>query len=515
MNMRLLCEFFTPASDSDGIQTTMLSAIKWNNLQQRSLKRCCAWFITLGVFFSLPVQAIKLPDLGSSSSSIVSIQEEMALGQQWLRAFRRQAPLEEDPQIYNYTHDLITRLAYFSELSYKGFDLLLVDNNSFNAFAVPGNVIGINTGLFKYAKSEDELASVIAHELGHLSQRHYARTLEQQKEDQWKNIAAILGGLLVMATAGGEEGIAAITAAQAQAIGNQLKYSRLHEQEADRVGIETMAKAGLNPSAAAYMFQKLLVNSRYREDIAQFDFLFTHPLTESRVTDAFNQSRHYTLQDDVDSFHFHLMKNRLFALNHSSRIAIAHFEQTRSAAKFPNADNYGLALAYLKSKNVTTAHAIATKLYADSPHESAYAILMIDLLLAEKKYAEALSMAQQHLSLHPDSYPITMALAKAALKMRQPQLATPALYRISQSWRAKTTPDVWYALSELEGLAGNTIQIHLARAEYYASFGAYKEAIKHLNLAIPLIEKTRQMQDLAKTKLRIEQFQRAIDNSLF
>ena len=483
-----------------------------------SFTRYC--MVSLILCFSLNprlsiASSLNLPDLGSSSGSIVSIHEENALGQQWLRAFRRQAPIEQDPQVYNYTRDLISRLAYFSQLKRKSFDLLLVDNESFNAFAVPGNVIGINTGLFRYADSEDELASVIAHELGHLSQRHYARTLERQKEDQWKNIAAILGGLLVMATAGGEEGVAAITAAQALAIGNRLKYSRLHEQEADRVGIETMANAGLNPSAAAYMFQKLLVNSRYRNDIAQFDFLFTHPLTESRVTDAFNQSRHYTLQDDIDSFHFHLMKNRLYVLNTHSRISTEHFKSEIRDAKFPNAARYGLALAYLKYKKSELARSIAESLYADSPHEEAYAILMINLLLAEKKYPEAVSMAQQHLALHPDSYPITMALAEVALKLRQPILATPSLYKVAKRLRSKTTPDVWYSLSELEGLAGNTIKIHTNRAEYYAGFGAYTEAVKHLKLAIPLLEKKKKLQELAKVQLRIKQFTQAMQRELF
>lgn len=463
----------------------------------------------------ISADALNLPDLGSSSGSIVSAQEENILGQQWLRAFRRQAPIEEDPLVYNYTRNLISRLAYHSELKKKSFDLLLINNESFNAFAVPGNVIGINTGLFHYADSEDELASVIAHEIGHLSQRHYARTLEQQKEDQWKNIAAILGGLLVMATAGGAEGVAAITAAQAHAIGSKLKYSRLHEQEADRVGIETMANAGLNPSAAAYMFQKLLVNSRYRDDIAQFDFLFTHPLTESRVTDAFIQSRHYKLQDDIDSFHFHLMKNRLYVLNHAYRTSIEHFKKSHIKATYPNAERYGLALAYVNSKTPEHARPIAEALYSQSPHEIAYAILMIELLIAEKKYHAALSMAQLHLSLHPASYPITMALAEAALKLQQPQLATPALYKVVKHLKGKTTPDVWYLLSELEGLAGNTIRIHICRSEYYAGFGAYTESIKHLKLAIPLLEKKNKHHELAKVKLRIEQFIKTMNNELF
>ena len=463
---------------------------------------------------SLSANSLNLPDLGSSSGRLVSQQQENALGQQWLRAFRQQAPIEEDAIVYSYTQNLIRRLAYHSELSNKSFDLLLVDNNSFNAFAVPGNVIGINTGLFHYADSEDQLASVIAHELGHLSQHHYARTLEQQKEDQWKNIAALLAGILVMATTGGTEGVAAITAAQAQAMGSQLKYSRLHEQEADRVGVETMASAGLNPSAAAYMFQKLLVNSRYRDDINQFDFLLTHPLTESRVTDAFNQSRQFPTIEDVDSFHFHLIKNRLYVLNTQAKDAIAHFKSSLNTDEFPNASRYGLALAYLKNKQLKQAKPIIEKLYQVSSHEVIYIELFIQYLHLNQEQNKAITMAEQHLALHPNNYPLAKLLGEISLATDANRGLLP-LYNVVMNNGSKTTPDVWYLLSELEGKSGNIIQVHLIRAEYYASIGAYTESIKHLKFALPLLEKTDRSQDIARTRYRIEQLETSKKQSIF
>ncbi len=458
---------------------------------------------------------LNLPELGSSASSIITPRQEAALGQQWLRAFRRQAPIEEDPLVFDYTESLITRLAYYSQLSRKSFDLILVDNKSFNAFAVPGNVIGINTGLFKYADSEDQLASVVAHELGHLSQRHYARTLEQQKEDQWKNIAAILGSLLVLAAAGGEEGVAAVTAAQASIMGRRLQYSRMHEQEADRIGISTMYAAGMNPSAAASMFEKLLVHSRYRQDIAQFDFLMTHPLTDTRVTDAFNQSRKYPQMGDVDSFQFHLMKNRLYALNNRPRTAIKTLNQEITTAKFPNASKYGLAIALLKDKQYKQANIYIEELYTQSPHEVAYAVLLIESLYRQGQLTSAVSIAEQQLALHPQNYPLAMALAPVSSDLRKPELATIPLYQIAAMRGSKTTPDIWYAISELEGIAGNRIEIHLARAEYYATVGAYNEGIKHLKFAEPLLEEAKRFQDLAKTKLRIEQFSKLKSQEIF
>ena len=456
-----------------------------------------------------------LPELGSSSGSIVSEQQENALGQQWLRAFRRQAPIEEDALVFDYTEALIAKLAYFSDLRNKNLNLLMVDNSSFNAFAVPGNVIGINTGLFAYAESEDQLASVIAHELAHLSQRHFARTLERQKEDQWKNIAAMLAGILVLATVGGEEGAAAITAAQASTFGGRLKYSRLHEQEADRVGIATLSRAGMNPSAAAFMFQKLLVNTRYRQDIKEFSFMLTHPLTDSRVTDAFNQSRQYPQQQDRDSFHFHLIKNRLYALKQKPRQAIDYFSQQLEQQTFQNAAKYGLALSYLADQQLTKARPIIAELYRDSPHEVAYAQLFIELLSAEKKVEQAFSMAEQHLALHPGNYPLAKTLAELSISFRRPSMGREALYQIAASRGDSTTPDVWYLLAEMEGLAGNISQVHLNRAEYFASIGAYIQAIKHIKLAIPLLQADEDYQALAKAELRQDIFQKLDQQEIF
>src|SRR5690554_2900638 len=185
--------------------------------------------------FVSPTQAdaVKLPELGNSTSSIVSLQQEYQLGQYWLRAFRQQASLLDDPLLYTYVHGLIQSLAYYSPLEEKYFDLLLVDNTSFNAFAVPGHIIGVHSGLFLYANTEDQLASVLTHEIAHLSQRHYARSVEQRRQQNMLSLAGLLGSLLLIAAGGGDAGIAALTATQAAAISSQLRYSRIHEQEAD------------------------------------------------------------------------------------------------------------------------------------------------------------------------------------------------------------------------------------------------------------------------------------------
>jgi beta-barrel assembly-enhancing protease len=120
---------------------------------------------------------IDLPELGDGTSGIVSLQQEKELGTAWLASFRRQVKTVNDPLLEDYLEDLIYRLVTHSELKERDLQLVVVNNNTINAFAVPGGVIGVHDGLLQYAQNEDQLAAVLAHELGHLSQRHFAREL--------------------------------------------------------------------------------------------------------------------------------------------------------------------------------------------------------------------------------------------------------------------------------------------------------------------------------------------------
>jgi Zn-dependent protease with chaperone function len=152
---------------------------------------------------------LKLPNLGESSTSMFSSQFEYQLGRAWLREFRSQVPTVDDPLLFDYLENLIYKLVNHSKLEDRRIDLVIVDNPTLNAFAVPGGVIGIHNGLFLWAESEDELATVLAHEIAHLSQRHFSRGVEFQQKLQPVALAAMLASLVLMATAGGNAGMAA------------------------------------------------------------------------------------------------------------------------------------------------------------------------------------------------------------------------------------------------------------------------------------------------------------------
>lgn len=469
-----------------------------------------ALFLRVTLFFlactGMYNHAYELPSLGDSASSIVSAQEEYTTGQNWLRAFRRQAPISDDPLLYSYTHDLIRELAFHSPLTKKDFSLVVVNSNDFNAFAVPGNVIGINIGLFHYAETEDEMAAVIGHELAHLSQRHYARSLARQKTQSMATLAALLGSLLVLAAGDGEAGMAALSATQAAAIENQLRYSRAQEEEADRIGMETLANAGMNPEAIAHMFQHMLVQTRYRTDLKEFDFLLTHPLAENRVSDALNKARQYAQRNDRDSFQFHLMKARAHFLGQANpKETIQYFRNEKETAKYPKASDYGLALALLATDQLPEAERLVDSLYREKPGIVAFIVLKAELLSRQGHYAAANSMLAEALDLSPKNYPLRMAAANLHLRNNQPAKAVNSLRPLAASGKPDT-PDIWYMLAEVEGLAGNIAEVHLARAEYYIRLGALTQAQRHLYLALPLLEKNLQVH--SRAQLRINEIEK-------
>ncbi len=186
---------------------------------------------------SAATEGLKIPNLGASSTSLFSADYEYQLGRSWLKVFRAQAPLVNDPLLYSYLESLVFELVTHSELQDRRIELVIVNNPTINAFAVPGGVIGVHNGLFKYAQTEDEFATVIAHEIAHLSQRHFSRRIEMAQSQSPINIAGLLAGILLAATAGTDAGMAAMTATQAALQDQQLRYSRSNEAEADRIGM--------------------------------------------------------------------------------------------------------------------------------------------------------------------------------------------------------------------------------------------------------------------------------------
>lgn len=430
---------------------------------------------------------IKLPILGDSSSGIVSKQQEYKLGKAWLQAFRRQVEAYDDPLLQSYLEQLCKDLAVHSDLDSPRISLVLVNNPSINAFAVPGGIIGLHTGIFSYADNEDQFASIISHELAHLSQRHFARSVEARRNSSALTMAALLATIIVSSKAGADAGMAALSATQAISIDKQLRHSRSNEQEADRLGIKIMDKAGRNPSASAEMLEKMMALSRYKGSRPP-EFLLTHPITERRVSDTRARTFTATQKHYPDNFDFYIMQARVkILLQDNPDYSIKYFnQQIISNSSNTEALSYGLATAFLKAGSFNKAKNIIDELLKTKPQYTPYIHFDIEVDIAAERYAAALKKLEHQLKLNQHSYPLIALKANALWKSHQYEASEKALNFLSK--QRPEDPFIWYKLAEVRGLAGNISGVHIARAEYFILIGALENARRQLKFAEKLLK---------------------------
>jgi beta-barrel assembly-enhancing protease len=429
---------------------------------------------------------LKLPNLGESSTSLFSEEFEHQLGRSWLRAFRRQAPTIDDPLLQDYLETLIYSLVNHSQLKDRRVEVVIVDNPTINAFAVPGGVIGIHNGLLMYAQSEDELATVLAHEIAHLSQRHFSRGVEHQKNQQPFTYAAMLASLVLMATVGGDAGLAAMSATQAAARDSALRYSRGNEAEADRVGMQTMVEAGLDPHAAPAMFERMLQASRYAGGNRMPEFMRTHPLSESRIADTSNRAREYPKQIRPPNLSYQLMRARV--ANHLARTPAESIQNFRGELEGTpisrEASLYGLVLALTDAGRADEASLELDSIWSKNSDRVEYIIADAEIDLARNQPEKAAEKLAAQLALSPGNHALTMAHAKALMEAQQSHVAEEVL--LAQSKVNPGDPGLWYLLAEIQGLSGNIIGLHQSRAEYFILNGNLDQAEKQLTYALKL-----------------------------
>jgi len=446
-------------------------------------------FLLVGALAANPFAShaeVELPNLGDTSSIMISPVQEKILGQRWLRAYRSQVPTTSDPLIIDYLEQLFGKLTPHSQLDDKRIDLVVAENNTLNAFAVPGNIIGVHTGLLMYARTENQLAAVLTHELGHLSQRHYARRLEQQKNMMVPMLAGMLAGLVLAANSNSDAGMAAIMGTQAAAQQASLAFSRQNEQEADRIGMQTIVEAGLDPYAAADMFEQMVRANRLNRRPPEY--LLTHPVSETRVADARNRAMQYPRKPAAEDLEFQLIRTRVrVGAEETPQIAARMFKsELDKESDHPDASRYGWAMALTEASQFDAARDALAPLIEKDPTRITYQIMKADIEISAERYKAGLEIIEAQLKLHPDSYPLIIRHAEALMKAGIYQQCADILERYS---RKRSNDDyVWYLLAEVNGLAGNILGVHEARAEYFILNGVYDRAQIQLRNALKLTQ---------------------------
>ena len=435
----------------------------------------------LACLLAPPALASDLPSLGDSSSSIVSPEQEHQLGRAWLSILRGQVRQLEDPLLKEYVERSVYHLAQTSQLNDRRLEFILLASPQLNAFAAPGGIIGINGGLFLHAQTEAEYASVLAHELAHLSQRHFARSLEAQKRMQIPLMAAMLAGVIAAAAGGGDIGMAAIASTQAAAIQEQRRFSRQNEQEADRIGLVNLSKAGFDPRAMPSMFERLM--RQYRYDRMPPEFLLTHPVSESRIADTRNRAEQYSDgQGVVDSLYYQLIRARLqLTFEDTPGLALKRFRSQLADDSQSEPARYGLVLALIRANQLEEARSQLDVLLKKTPKSIIYNLAAIDLDISSNQLAHASRRVEGLLQNYPNNFPLLNAKYEIQLKQNDIAGAEKTINLLLK--QRPNDPDIWFEVAEVRGLSNNIIGLHEARAEFFSRVGDYTQAIEQLDYA--------------------------------
>ena len=442
------------------------------------------------VFFTMSLSAVAqdaysdknaLPEIGVVASSALPLSKEKIIGDAVMKQMRGQAPLIMDPVLDEYLQDLGNRLVRYADSAKFPFHFFWVNNDAINAFAFFGGNIGVHSGLIHHAKSESELASVLAHEISHVTQRHLARKIESQQKTAPLALASMLGGVL-LAIASPEAGMAALAGSQAANAQMQIDYTRSNEEEADRIGITMLAHAGFDPDAAASFFSTL--NEKYRLVSQPPARLLSHPLTETRVADARARAANFPSVSLAPSLSFHLAKSRIMSrYTFDKRYSLDYYSNAVKNKKYVvrEAALYGLALAYLRNEQADKAEPIINELLAQRPENLFYLDAATDISLAQSNYAQATDRLAPHLARTPRNKVLALNQANALIEAGEQQKAIKILrdYLLVD----KEYEVAWQLLTSAYQRSDDRKDMHQAKAEVFMLNGAHQRAIDELQFA--------------------------------
>lgn len=429
-----------------------------------------------------PALAADLPDLGEVSRQYFSDQDEQMLGRAIMRDVYADPRYLDDPETENYLNQLGYKLVSVSTRNQREFVFFVVDDPSINAFAMPGGNIGVHTGLILTAQSESELASVVGHEIAHVTQDHIARMVAAQSQSYWPTMAALALALLAARSNPNVAG-AAIASTQAYSVQSQLNYSRDYEREADRLGYDMLTRAQFDPRGMSTFFGRMQRASRFYDSSAPA-YLRTHPITSERISDMEARSEAAPYQQVQDSLDFQLVRARLRAREGSPADAVLSARNALKDKRYSNeiAARYGLASALLRARDFTQAEAEVQKLLASPNIRPMMQQLAAQVAQAAGAATLALQRFETGSQTHPDYRPLQYGYIAALLAANR---AGDALMRVNKDLALH--PDdrrLWQLAARTHAQLGHRLLSHRAQAEASALSGNLIAAVEQVSLGI-------------------------------
>lgn len=444
----------------------------------------------------------QLPDLGSQAATFLSEEKAKLLGKSFIRQSRYRTPYVSDPELVDYINQLGNRLLEVSHDAGKEYNFYLIDNDVINAFAVPGGYIAMHTAILTKAESESELASVVAHEISHVTQSHISRRLENSKYDSW----IALGALLAAAAAGGADAAqAALGVSQASILDRKLSYSRDFEAEADSLGIRLLSRAGFEPKAMPVFFKRLLDENRINESRAP-EFLRSHPLTIRRITESSERVRAYPEGPPQDERKFLLMQAKAQAA-YSKKPALTRdlFKQRIDEGDKSLPARYGYALSLSKNGEFKKARKAFKDVLEDHPNHLTVVMSHADneleagnidygLEVLEKAYNEETAKGNRMVDVY---------YANALVLTNRTDKAIPIIR--SALANNQDEPYLHFLLSRAYAAQGDTRGSYVERGQFHYMRGNYEFAIEQFKRAFILTKTEYERERLAARIETVEQ----------
>lgn len=455
-----------------------------------------------------PAKIPNLPNLGDTERQDLSPLMERKLGEEIMRDIRRDHDFLDDAPILEYLNQFGNALVEArpgarGEASFDYY-FFAVRDPQLNAFALPGGFIAVHSALLLAAQSEAELASVLSHEIGHVVQRHIARSLGQQRQDALIPLAAIVLAALA-SKAGGDAAMGVFMGGQGLAIQRQLNFSRDAEREADRIGFQIMGAAGFDTTGMVAFFQRLQVATRSYSDTIPA-YLQTHPLTTERIADIQARIREQPYKQRQDSLDFHLVRARARVLQDESAQGLADasaFFETQlqqQGRQQVAAAKYGLAFVALKKGDTASAQRLLDEarggmskpppagVYGAAPATTPNAIFVstaLEIKLAQSRNPAVVAQALAEADAAHQQFPLSRGIARqyAEAMIAAGKLAPAAVYLRDQVQLYREEPALYDLLAKTYAAQGKLALQHMALAESYVLQGGVLSALDQLGIA--------------------------------
>ncbi len=437
---------------------------------------------------------IELPDLGASSSIALTPHMEEQIGREIATQIRNSHQIIDDLELNEYLQNLGYSLVANSDDAYQNFHFFLISSKQINAFATPGGVIAVYSGLFLTTDTESELASVIGHEIAHVTQRHLARSFEKANLLSVPIMAGMLAGILLgVASGSGDVGVASALGLSAAGQQAQINYTRANEKEADRIGMTYLSRSGYDPSGMPGFFQKLERKNRYGGKNYP-EFLRTHPVTINRIAEAAQRAEQYKKEmvRFNNPINYNLMKAKLTVLSTSNINrtkqyfkAKINLQDLKPADLEQQPENYyGYALALFIARDYQQAINLFKKLHQSDPANNSYIVALAKSYIASDDpllVKKGMKLFVDALKNRPYNIILTVNYAYALLQSGEIKQSI----EILESYNKNNFkhPAVYKLLSTAWGKNKNLVKAHIAEAEYYYLSGLLPAAITQLDIA--------------------------------